>query len=310
MTLDKATSDLLASMAESGAKPLHEMTPEEARGLMAGMKDMFGPGPDMTQVRDLHAPAEDGHSIPVRLLVPNEAPRGLALYFHGGGWVTGAIDEFDTFGRLLAQRTGCAVALVDYRLAPEHRYPTAVRDAWSAVQWADRNLADLAGAQVPLIVSGDSAGGNLAAVVAQQARGGGPAIAAQVLVYPVTDHDLTTGSYTDPENQLMLSRETMVMFWDHYAPDMAVRANVDISPLRADDLSGLPPAVVLTAEHDVLRDEGEAYAARMREAGVPVQQQRFDGQMHGFFTMVELLPGSAAGIDYVVEQVDKHLAAQ
>ncbi|MDR7303968.1 alpha/beta hydrolase [Haloactinomyces albus] len=310
MALDKATIDLLADMAENGGKPLHEMTPDEARSQTAGLKEMYGPGPEMSQVRETHTSAEDGFSVPIRVLVPHDQPRGLILYFHGGGWVIGAIDEFDTLGRRLAQRTGCAVALVDYRLAPEHRYPTAVRDAWASVQWADEHLEQLAGSRLPLIVSGDSSGGNLAAVVAHRAHEqGGPDISLQVLVYPVTDHDMTTSSYTDPENQLMLERDTMAMFWDHYVPDVAARNNPDASPLRAGNFSGLPPAVVLTAEHDVLRDEGEAYAERLRDAGVAVEQQRFDGQMHGFFTMVNLLPGSAAGIDYVVTRIDKHLAA-
>ena len=145
--------------------------------------------------------------------------------------------------------------------------------------------------------------------MAQRAKVNGPAVSLQVLVYPVTDCDLDTASYRDPENQLMLSRDSMVWFWDHYAPDPEARQNTDASPLRSEDLTGLPPAVVITAEHDPLRDEGEAYAERLREAGVPVQFQRFDGQMHGFFTMVNVLPGAAAGMDYVAEAIAKHLAA-
>jgi acetyl esterase len=155
-----------------------------------------------------------------------------------------------------------------------------------------------------LVVAGDSAGGNLAAVVTHRARAeGGPAIALQVLIYPVTDADLDTGSYRDADNQLGLPRESMAWFWDHYAPDPASRRNLDVSPLQAADLSGLPPAIVLTAEHDVLRDEGEAYAAKLAAAGVPVRQQLFAGQMHGFFTMVNVLPGSAAGLNYMIEQL-------
>jgi acetyl esterase len=130
-----------------------------------------------------------------------------------------------------------------------------------------------------------------------------------VLVYPVTDADVDNASYVDPENQLMLTRDAMIWFWDHYTPDPSARRNVDASPLQADDLSGLPPAIVLTAEHDVLRDEGEAYAERLREAGVPVEHQRFPGQMHGFFTMVNVLPGAAAGLEYAAGHVDGHLAS-
>ena len=167
-------------------------------------------------------------------------------------------------------------------------------------------MGEIAGGEVPLIVMGDSAGGNLSAVMAQRAhREGGPQLARQVLIYPVTDADLDNDTYTDPENQLLLTRESMVWFWDHYAPDPASRRNPDASPLQAADadLAGLAPAVVLTAEHDVLRAEGEAYADRLRAAGVPTQARRFPGQMHGFFSMVGVLPGSAAGLDYVAEQL-------
>jgi acetyl esterase len=311
MALDEATTAFLAEMAASGAKPLHEMTPEEARGLGAMLREMYGPGPEVARVTDVAIPSPGGGTIPARILVPGDDPTAVIVYYHGGGWVIGAIAEFDTLGRQLAQRTGAVVVLVDYRLAPEHRYPAAADDAWTALRWVDEQLTEIAGSRVPLIVAGDSAGGNLAAIVAQRAKGeGGPEIALQVLVYPVTDADLDNATYVDAENQLMLTREGMIWFWDHYAPDVASRGNVDASPLQAEDLAGLPPAVVLTAEYDVLRQEGEAYAERLREAGVPVEFCRFPGQMHGFFTMVNVLPGSAAGLDYVGEQIDRHLAAQ
>ncbi|MFC4116742.1 alpha/beta hydrolase [Nonomuraea zeae] len=304
MSLDEATIQFLKQLGEAGVKPLHEMTPEEARALGGMLGAMYGSGPEPASVEDVRIQAEDGGSFGARVLVPAGTPRGVIVYYHGGGWVIGAIDEFDTLGRILAHRTGCTVVLVDYRLAPEHRHPVAARDAYTALRW----VADGPGRQLPIIVAGDSAGGNLSAVVARRARDeAGPAIALQVLVYPVTDCDLDNASYTDPENQLMLTRDSMVWFWDHYAPDLAARTNPDASPLRAKDLSGLPPAVVLTAEHDVLRDEGEAYAERLRQAGVPVEFRRFAGQMHGFFTMVNVLPGSAAAITTVVEAIDGSL---
>ena len=311
MALDTATSALLAELAKSGMPPLHEMTPEEARGLGVALRELYGPGPEMARVEEYAAPTADGGAVPLRVLVPAGTPRGVLVYYHGGGWVIGALDEFDTLARQLAERTGCAVVLVDYRLAPEHRFPVAVDDAWAALQWIAAGVEDIAGADAPLIVGGDSAGGNLAAIMTQRAReAGGPEIALQVLVYPVTDCDLETPSYVDPENQLLLSRESMVWFWDHYAPEHEGRLCADASPLRAADLTGLPPAIVLTAEHDVLRDEGEAYARRLEEAGVPVEFKRFDGQMHGFFTMVNVLPGSAAGIDHVVDAVERQLTVQ
>lgn len=309
MALDDATTAFLAQMAESGAKPLHEMTPAEARGLGETLRGLYGPGPQMKQVRDLRVPV-DGGDIAVRVLTPTESPRGVLVYYHGGGWVIGAIDEFDTLGRVLAERTGMTTVLVDYRLAPEHRYPTAVDDSWAALQWVAANRAELAPSG-PLVVCGDSAGGNISAVMALRAKAaGGPAIDLQVLVYPVTDADFDNETYLEPANQLMLTRDAMIWFWDHYAPDPAVRAEPDASPIKAPDLAGLPPAVVLTAEHDVLREEGEAYARRLAWAGVPVQHRRFDGQMHGFFTMVNLLPGSAAGIDHVVAAIDELAASR
>lgn len=310
MALDEATTAFLAEMAESGAKPLHEMTPEEARGLMAELGEMSGPGPEMARADDVSVRTAEGAFL-LRVLVPDTSPRAVIVYYHGGGWVIGDIAGFDALGRTLAQRTGCAVVLVDYRLAPEYRYPTAVEDSWAALRWADEHVEELAGERVPLIVAGDSAGGNLSAIMAQRARdSGGPDVALQVLVYPVTDCDFDNASYVDPENQLMLSRESMIWFWDHYAPEPADRKSPGASPLQATDLVGLSPAVVLTAEHDPLRDEGEAYAERLEQAGVPVQHRRFDGQMHGFFTMINVLPGSAAGIDYVVEAVERHLSPQ
>ena len=200
------------------------------------------------------------------------------------------------------------MALVEYRLAPEHPYPTPTNDAYAATQWASEQCSRLLGQRVPLIVAGDSAGGNLAAVTAQRAkREGGPDIDLQVLVYPVTDCDTENESYQNPLNQLLLTRDGMLWFWERYAPDASVRKNVDISPLRADDLTGLPPAIVLTAEFDPLRDEGEAYAARLQGAGVPVTLKRFDRQMHAFFQLINVLPGAMEGVEWVADQIDAQL---
>jgi acetyl esterase/lipase len=313
MALDQATTALLEQLAASGGRPLHELSPAEARGVMAAMRGEQPPGPDMASVRDTRVRASGGF-VPVRVLVPVDRPRGVIVYYHGGGWVIGGLADFDKLGRLLAYRTGCAVALVDYRLAPEYRFPTAVDDAWAALRWADEHRAELTGAgtpqaEAPLIVAGDSAGGNLSAIMALRARAaGGPPIALQVLVYPVTDCDLESTSYRDPANQLMVSRESMAWFWDHYAPDPEARLHPDASPLRSANFAGLPPAVILTAEHDVLRDEGELYATRLVKAGVPVRHQRFAGQMHGFFTMVDALPGAVAGLDYVAAAITERLS--
>jgi acetyl esterase len=310
MAIDAATAGLLTQLAESGRKPLHEMTPDEARGFNAALREVMGPGPEIASSRDVTLPASDGGEFTVRVLVPEGEISALLVYYHGGGWVIGNTDDSDHLARVLANRLHAAVVNVDYRLAPEHPYPAAADDAWTALVWASEQMAEIAGNHVPLVVMGDSAGGNLSAVVAQKARdAGGPELAAQVLVYPVTDADLDNATYTDPENQLLLSRDAMVWFWGHYAPDPASRLNPDASPNRTADLTGLAPAIVLTAEHDPLREEGEVYAERLRAAGVPVEFRRFDGQMHGFFTLVGLLPGSADAIDYVSEQLGRQLGA-
>jgi acetyl esterase len=303
MAVDYATKALLEQMAGAGGKALHEGTPEEARALGQAFAAMAGPAPAMARVEDFQVPVDDGQ-VGARVLVPLQGARGVIVYLHGGGWVIGAIDEFDTMARKLAERTSCAVVLVDYRLAPEHRYPVAVDDCYAVLEWTAAHLREISGRDdVPLIVAGDSAGGNLTAVMALRARDrNGPAIALQVLIYPVTDVDFDRPSYLEPENQLILTRDAMIWFWDHYAPDVARRTEPDASPLHATSFAGLPPAVVLTAEHDVLRDEGEAYAERLREAGVPVEAKRHAGQTHGFFTIL-LLPGSERGFQQVVKAI-------
>ena len=278
------------------------MLPEQAREMSAARAAQMGPAPSMASTVDHMIPVADG-SILVRVLTPHQKVRGVFVLIHGGGWVIGSAEQSDTVARKLAERTSCAVVVVDYRLAPEHPYPIAVDDCWTALQWAAEQMDEIAGRDVPLIVAGDSAGGNLAAVMAVRARDrNGPNIALQVLIYPATDCDLERDSVNDPDNQLILTKDAMTWFWDHYAPDVERRTEPEASPLRTPDLTNLPPAVVMTAEHDVLRDEGEAYADRLREAGVEVDFRRHLGQTHAFFTML-MLPGSERGFQQVVKAV-------
>ena len=302
MALDAATIRFLKQLTEGGGKPLHESTPDEARVYLSELAELAGPAPEMQRVEDHTIDGPDARTI-LRILVPVENPIGVLVYYHGGGWVLGSIDEYDTVARKLAERTSCAVVLVEYRLAPEHRYPAAVDDSYAALEWVGQNIKYIAAREVPLIVAGDSAGGNLAAVMAIRARDrNGPSIALQVLIYPVTDFNFDRPSYVDPENQLLLTRDGVIWFWDHYVPDPSRRAEPDASPLQTENLIGLPPAVILTAEHDVLRDEGEAYAARLQEANVKADLQRYASQMHGFFTLL-MLPGSELGFQQVVKAV-------
>ena len=305
MALDVQTQAFYEEMVKGSdpdAPAMHERTPEDARTYRAGLAALSGPAPTMARVEDHTIEQPDG-SFRIRVLVPIEPPAGVIVYYHGGGWVVGSIDESDTLGRKLAERTSCAVVLVDYRLAPEHRYPVAVDDSYAALEWAAAHMNEIAGGEVPLIVAGDSAGGNLSAVMAVRARDrNGPEIAMQVLIYPVTDANVDRPSYLDPENQLLLTRDSMIWFFDHYIPDPARRTEPDASPLYTEDLSGLPPAVVLTAEHDPLRDEGEEYAQRLEDAGVEVNLQRHKGQMHAFFALL-MLPGSERGMQQVVRAI-------
>ncbi|MGW4398037.1 alpha/beta hydrolase [Amycolatopsis nivea] len=306
MALDEATRALCERMAAQRWKPLHEMTVGEARALPRDLAAEAGPPslPPVARAEDHRVP-NPGGGFAVRVLVPDRAVRGVLVYYHGGGWVIGELEQYELLGRTLARETGCAVVIAEYRLAPEHPYPAAPDDAWAALSWAAERTEALAGPGAPLVVAGDSAGGNLAAVVAQRARDeGGPELAAQVLVYPATDADLDRPSYREPENQLLVGRDSMIWFWNHYLPDPARRTEPAAAPLRAETLAGLPPAIVLTAGHDPLRDEGEEYARRLEAAGVPVRAKRFADQMHGFFTMAGVLPGSAAGIAYVARHLD------
>ena len=302
MTIDRPTAKFLAEMAEDGRKPIHESTPPDARAFASKIADLAGPAPEMVRVEERTVEGADCEAI-LRILVPFERPRGVLVYYHGGGWVTGSADEYDTVARKLAERTSCAIVLVEYRLAPEYRYPTAVDDSFMALEWVGEHVREIVGQDVPLIVAGDGAGGNLAAVTAIRARDrNGPSVALQVLIYPVTDADFARPSYLDADNELLLTREAMIWYWNHYLPEGYRRNEPDASPLHTENLQGLPPAVILTAEHDVLRDEGEAYAARLEEAGVPTNLQRYAGQMHGFFTLL-MLPGSELGFQQVVKSV-------
>jgi acetyl esterase len=277
---------LLEARAAAGAPPTWELTPAEARKGSAAIRALVGPGPAVAQVRDIVIPGQAG-GIPARVYDPVPGSPGVVVYYHGGGWVLGSVDDWDAVCRALAVSSGCRLVSVDYRLAPEHRFPAATDDAYDALLWTSAELA----AGSPLVLAGDSAGGNLAAVTTLRARdSSGPSVALQVLVYPVTDHDLDRPSYRSYDgSEFIVNRRDMLWFWDHYAPDVSSRANPYASPLCAADLSGLPPAYVVTAEHDPLRDEGFAYADRLSAARVPVQHRHYGSQIHGFFTLVNVL---------------------
>jgi acetyl esterase len=309
MPLDPVIKTLLDGMAAAGGPALGS---QDVAATRAAFDNMPLPRREiaLASVADRKIPGPAGE-IPVRIYQPHGAGvKPVLIYLHGGGWVIGTLDSYDATCRELAQGAGCVVVSVDYRLAPEHRYPAAPEDCYAALQWVAANAASLGADAKRLAVGGDSAGGNLSAVVSQMARDkGGPAIRFQLLIYPVTDADFTRGSYTSNAEGYLLTTASMHWFWDHYIPGKAKRAEPYASPLRAKDLSGLPPAWVCTAEFDPLRDEGEAYAKRLQEAGVTTQLTRFDGLIHGFISMGLVAPKAQAAIDEAVAALKKGIAA-
>ena len=293
--------ELIDMFLASGAPPLAEGTVEDGRARAETIPALIGPGPEVAEVSEIRIPGPAGE-IPARVYRPGGPPLATIVYLHGGGWVVGSLDSFDPFTRVLVKESGCKVVSVDYRLAPEHRFPCAVDDAFAALRWVAKNEAE-----GPLLIGGDSAGGNLAAVCAIRARDeGGPELALQILAYPVTDHDFDTESYREQADNPLLSRSDMIWFWGHYVPAEADRDRADASPLRAGDLSGLPAAYVVVAAHDPLRDEVLAYAGRLERAGVSVTVCKYEDQAHGFMMMVNFI----ATADESIRELSRTLKTQ
>ncbi len=300
MALDPAAAALLDQIAAMGVPALNEMSPEDARLAAAGFIELAGPGEPVADVTDRTLPGP-GHDIPVRVYTPaaDRSPSVPCLvYIHGGGWVIGSLDSTDAICRIVANRAGCKVVSVDYRLAPEHKFPIPFDDCYAALQAVHDNAAELGIDAGRLAVGGDSAGANIATAMALKARDeGGPALRFQLLVYPVTDHSFDTPSYSENADGYLLTREMMQWFWSHYVSGPADSDNPLASPARAKDLGGLPPAMVITAEFDPLRDEGEAYAAKLTAAGVPCEHTRYDGQIHAFWQMPGIFPAAHKAAD-------------
>jgi acetyl esterase len=287
----------LDRLAAAGRPPLHRQSVAQARAFhVADAPAQNGPPVPVAAVADRVVPGPAGE-VPVRVYIPEgSAPFPIVVFFHGGGWVIGTLDTYDPLCRALAAAVPAVVVSVGYRLAPEHRWPAAVEDAYAATVWASRHAAELGGVQHRLAVAGDSAGGNLAAVVALGARDrGGPAIAFQLLVYPVLDAAGDTASWAEYADGFYLTAAGMRWFWDHYLGG-ADGSAPDASPLRAAFFGGLPPALVIGASHDILRDEGEAYAARLADAGVAATASRYPGMVHGFFRWRAVTAGADAAL--------------
>ncbi|MCF2524564.1 alpha/beta hydrolase [Bradyrhizobium sp. G127] len=298
--LDPDAAAVLNAFREAGRPPYETLTPVEAREMYLAARPVSQPEPPkLASVESLTIPGS-GDGIPARVYKPLTLRQadGLSpclVFFHGGGWVIGNLDSHDVVCRTLADEGQLIVISVDYRLAPEHRFPAAVDDAIAATEWISGNARQLGIDESRLIVGGDSAGGNLASVVAIHAREAGLKLTGQVLIYPATDFAMTHPSHSEPETSALLTHTVIRWFRDHYL-GTSDGEHWKASPARAEKLSGLPPAFVLTAGADPLRDEGDEYAARLGEAGVPVTHRTYPGQFHGFITMGKLLPKAGAAM--------------
>lgn len=271
----------------------------EARSLIDDGAKALGEGPAVAIVNECPIPSRGG-TLSARFYRPAITTPGLVVYFHGGGWVAGSPAGFDALARTLAARSGCSVLLVDYRLAPENIFPSAVEDVEDAIRWASGQLQSLAGPNAKLVIAGDSAGANLATVAAL-ALCNEIDIALQVLLYPVVDLDMDTLSYREHAEGLPLTRSDMRWFFSHYAPE-SKWADPRISPLRA-DLKGAPPAWIAVAEYDVLRSEGEAYGQQLLKVGVPVHCKVYAGLAHGFARWFNLVDVANAAIDEAAQAI-------
>ena len=289
MTLHPLLQALREERIATGHRPPYELGVEAARA--ASPPTLADPLEDVVRVEELEA-----GGVPIRMLWgTDESPAPAVVYFFGGGWVTGGLDDVEPSCRRLANAARCVAATVGYRRAPEHPFPAALEDCFAATRWIAEHAPELGLDARRLAIGGASAGGNLAALVCLRARDdGGPALTSQLLVYPVTDYRADTPSMRESTDPCFLDNRSMEWFWSLYLDDE--RDADAAAPLRAGDLRGLPPALVITAEHDPLRDEGERYVERLREAGVDAELERYDGMVHGFFSMSRL-PQSRAAVE-------------
>lgn len=307
MPLDPAIASMLAEMEAAGAPPMHTLSPPEARVVSEGIIPLAGEGAAVASRLDRSV-----GGVPARVYTPHrdldrdldrdgDGPLPVLVWIHGGGWVICSLEHYDSVCQDLAAGAGCIVVSLDYRLAPEHKAPAAIDDCIAAVDWVLANAAELGGDATRVAVGGDSAGGNLSAVMAQHF---GSRLVGQLLVYPATNMSLESPSIDENADGYFLTKDSMIWFSGHYLDDSGIdRDDPRVSPARASDdvLAATPPAFVITAEFDPLRDEGEAYAARLQALGVTTKQRRFDGQIHAFMVMKVVTPDASAAIDDSVD---------
>lgn len=310
MPLHPQAEQFLAQQRRLNQPPLETIPLDVTR---KAQRAGYGPAPDcppLARIED-RTLAVAGGTIRLRCYTPRGAgPYGACLYFHGGGWVINDIDTHDDLVRRLAAASGCVCVSVDYRLAPEHRYPTAAEDSYAALQWTAAHAAELHVDPRRLAVAGDSAGGNLAAALCLMTRDrGGPPLQFQALIYPIVDCDLNRPSYLENADGYFLTRAQMQWFWESYCPDPARRSEPYAAPLRAPSLAGLPPALILTAEYDPLRDEGAAYAAALTAAGVPAEHVDYAGLIHAFVRRVETFAAAHDAISRIGAALQRTIGA-
>jgi acetyl esterase len=312
-SIEVQTKAFLKALNTGGGKPMETMTPAEARNVLEGAQSSIAvdlSGIDVTE----RTITQDGLSVNIHVVRPAGVTKELPafMFFHGGGWVLGDFPTHQRLVRDLVVYSGMAAVFVDYTPSPEAKYPVAITEAYVATKWVAENGAEINVNGQKLAVAGNSVGGNMAAVVALMAKEKkGPAIQLQVLLWPVTDANFDTDSYWQYANQRFLTRNMMLWFWDHYTTDPTHRQDIFASPLRAtlDQLKGLPPALVQTAENDVLRDEGEAYARKMNEAGVPVTLVRVQGMIHdyGLLNPLSGIPAVQSALRYAAAEIKQAL---
>ena len=301
MPLDPQVEKVMEQVAALGLPAPNTVSPAEARA--NALMRPRATGPDVAKVENRTIPGPDGE-VPVRIYTPEgDGPFPILAWYHGGGWVIGDLESADGTARNLCVGGKCVVVSVDYRLAPETKFPGPAEDCWAATTWAVNNASSINADSARLAVGGDSAGGNLAAAMCLMAADrGGPEIALQLLVYPVTDVNFSTVSYSENGEDYSLTKASMQWFWDHYLSAKEDAENPYAAPMKAKSLAGQPSALVITAQYDPLRDEGEAYAKRLQEAGVETTATRYDGMIHGFF-------GMGAVVDKGKQAVDEASAA-
>jgi len=298
MPLDPNVELFLQTVQQAGQPSLREVGVQQAREGIALMHALCSPAGELARVEERTVPGPSG-DVPVRVYSKaSEAILPVVVYFHGGGWTIGDVACYDTVCRKLAVASGLTLVSVDYRLAPEHVFPAAVEDCYAVTKWIAEHASDLGVDGSRLAVAGDSAGGNLAAVTSILARDrGGPTIAFQLLIYPVIDGTMSFPSIKENAEGYLLTADEIAWFYEQYVPPDVDRKNPMLSPLYAPDLTNLPPALVITAEYDPLRDEGEAYADALQQAGVEARASRYDGMVHGFVPIDGVIPTATQAID-------------